>query len=154
MGTTPATFNGSSSYAADLQQTITHAVAIASIPLNQLNSNVTALQSQSTELGYLQNGFNLIQSALQGLTTAATGGGLSATVGDNTIATANLNTSAAVTAGTYALNVISTGSPTTSVSNASLPAVSDPSASSISTSTSYTLSVGGSNFTITPTTNS
>ena len=154
MGTTPATFNGSSSYAADLQQTITHAVAIASIPLNQLNSNVTALQSQSTELGYLQNGFNLIQSALQGLTTAATGGGLSATVEDNTIATANLNTSAAVTAGTYALNVISTGSPTTSVSNASLPAVSDPSASSISTSTSYTLSVGGSNFTITPTTNS
>jgi len=25
-----------------------------------LNSNVAALQSQSTELGYLQNGFNLI----------------------------------------------------------------------------------------------
>ncbi len=154
MGTTPATFNGSSSYASDLQQTITHAVAVASIPLNQLNSNVTALQSQSTELGYLQNGFNLIQTALQGLTTASAGGSLSATVGDNTIATANLNTSAAVTAGTYTLNVISIGSPTTSVSNASLPAVSDPSASSISTSGSYTLSVNGSNFTITPTTNS
>src|SRR5665213_926951 len=154
MGTTPATFNGSSSYAADLQQTITHAVAIASIPLNQLNSNVTVLQSQSTELGYLQNGFNLIQSAIQGMTTASTGGSLSATVGDNTIATANLNTSAAVTAGTYALNVISTGSPTTSVSNASLPAVSDPSATSISTSGTYTLTINGSSFTITPTTNS
>src|ERR1019366_2074500 len=138
MGTTPATFNGSSTYAADLQQTITHAVAVASIPLNQLNSNVTTLQGQSTELGYLQNGFNLIQTALQGLSTASTGGSLSATVSDNTIATANLNTSAAATAGTYTLNAISTGSPTTSVSTAS----------------TYTLSVGGSNFTITPTTNS
>ena len=154
MGTTTATFNGSSTYAADLQQTITHAVAVASIPLNQLNTNVTSLQSQSTELGYLQNGFNLIQTALKGLSTASTGGSLSATVGDNTIATANLNTSAAATAGTYTLNVISPGSPTTSVSNTNLPAVSDPSTSSISTASTFTLSVGGANFTITPTTNS
>ena len=56
--------------------------------------------------------------------------------------------------GTYTLNVINTGSPTTSVSNASLPAVSDPSATSISTSGTYTLTVNGSSFTITPTTNS
>ncbi len=154
MGTTPATFNGSSTYAADLQQVITQAVTVASIPLNQLNSNVSTLQGQSSELGFLQNGFNLIQTAIQGLTTASTGGSLSASVGDNTIATANLNSTAAATAGTYTLNVISTGSPTTSVSNSSLPAVADPSATSISTSGSYTLSVNGSNFTITPTTNS
>jgi flagellar hook-associated protein 2 len=154
MGTTPATFNGSSTYAADLQQTITHAVTVASIPLNQLNANVTTLQNESTELGNLQNGFNLIQSALQSLTTASTGGSLSVSVGDNTIATANLNSSAAIAAGTYTLNVINTGSPTTSISNSSLPVVSDPSTTSISASSSYTLSVNGSNFTITPTTDS
>ncbi len=154
MGTTPATFNGSSTYAADLEQTITHAVAIASIPLNQLNSNVTALQGQSTEIGYIQNGFNLIQSAIQSLTTASTGGSLSASVGDGTVASATLNSTAAVTPGTYTLNVIDTGSPTTSVSNASLPAVVDPSASSISTSSNYTLTVNGSSFTISPTANS
>ncbi len=154
MGTTPATFNGSSSYAADLQQVITQAVTIASIPLNQLNSNVTTLQGQSTELGYLQNGFNLIQTAIKGLTTAATGGSLSATVGDNTIATANLNSSAAVAAGTYSLNVISPGSPSTSISNSNLPAVADPSTTSISTSGTYTLSVNNTPFTITPSTNS
>jgi flagellar hook-associated protein 2 len=154
MGTTPATFNGSSTYAADLQQVITQAVTVASIPLNQLNTNVTTLQGQSTEIGYVQNGFNLIQTAIQGLTTAATGGSLSASVGDDTIASATLNSSAAVTAGTYTLNVISTGSPTTSVSNTSLPAVADPSASSISTSGNYTLTVNGSSFAITPTTNS
>ncbi|MDP8989273.1 MAG: flagellar filament capping protein FliD [Acidobacteriota bacterium] len=154
MSTTAATFNGSSTYAADLKQVITQAVTVASIPLNQLNSNVTTLQNQSTEVGYLQNGFNLIQTAIKKLTTAVSGGSFSATVGDNTIATANLNTSAAATAGTYTLNVINTGSPTTGVSNASLPAVSDPSASSISTSGTYTLSVNGSNFSISPTTNS
>ncbi len=139
MGTTPATFNGSSTYAADLQQNITHAVAIASIPLNQLNANVTALQGQSTELGYLQNGFVALQNAIASLTTGVTGGGLSASVSDNTIATANLNSSSAVDRRYVSLNVISAGSPTTSVSNTGLPTVADPSATSISTSSTYTL---------------
>jgi len=154
MGTTPATFNGSSTYAADLQQTITHAVDIASIPLNQLNANVTALQGQSTEIGYLQNGFVMLQNAINSLTTGVNGGGLSASVSDNTIATANLNSSSSATAGTYTLNVISAGSPTTSVSNTGLPTVADPSSTSISTSGTYTLSVNGSNFTVTPIANS
>jgi len=154
MGTTPATFNGSSTYAGDLQQTITHAVDIASIPLNQLNANVTALQNQSTEIGYLQNGFVMLQNAIKSLTTGVNGGGLSASVSDNTIATANLNSSSSATAGTYTLNVISAGSPTTSVSNSGLPTVADPSSTSISTATSYTLSVNGSNFTVTPTSDS
>jgi flagellar hook-associated protein 2 len=154
MGTTPINFNGSSTYAADLQQNITHAVAIASIPLNQLNTNVTALHGQSTELGYLQNGFVALQNAIKSLTTGVNGGGLSSSVSDNTIATANLNSGSAVTPGTYELNVISAGSPTTSVSNTGLPTVADPAATSISTSGTYTLALNGSNFTITPTTNS
>ena len=154
MGTTPVTFNGSSNYAADLQQAITHAVDIASIPLNQLNRNISSLQGQATELGYLQNGFVAIQNAIKSLATAANGGSFSASVSDNTVATATLNSSAAVSTGTYTLNVISAGSPTTSVSNTSLPAVADPAATSISTSGSFTLTVNGSPFTITPSTNS
>jgi flagellar hook-associated protein 2 len=154
MGTTPATFNGSSTYAGDLQQTITHAVDIASIPLTQLNANVTALQGQSTEIGYLQNGFNFLQNAINSLTSGVNGGGLSASVSDNTIATANLNSSAAVTPGVYTLNLISAGSPTTSISNTGLPTVADPASTSISTAASYTLSVNGSNFTVTPTSDS
>src|SRR5665213_1091306 len=101
MGTTPATFNGSSTYAADLQQTITHAVAVASIPLNQLNTNVSTLQGQSSELSYLQNGFALIQNAIQSFTKASNGGNLSASVSDSAIATATLDSSASATAGTY-----------------------------------------------------
>jgi len=154
MGTSAATFNGSSSYAADLQQAITHAVAIASIPLNQLNTNVTSLQGQSKELTYLQNGFVYIQNAIKSLTAAASGGNLAASVADSTVATATLNSSAAATPGTYTLNVISTGSPTTSLSNAGLPTVSDPAATSISTSSSFTLTVNGSSVTLNPSTNS
>ena len=154
MGTTPATFNGSSTYAADLQQTITQAVTIASIPLNQLNANVTALQGQSTEIGYLQNGFVMLQNAINSLTTGANGGGLSASVSDNTIATANLNSGAAATPGTYTLDVLNAGSPTSSVSKTGLPTVADPSATSISTSSTYSLTVNGSTFTVAPATNS
>jgi flagellar hook-associated protein 2 len=154
VGTPAITFNGTSTYAADLKQAITQAVTIASIPLNQLNSNVTDLQGQSKELTFLQNGFTYIQNAIKSLTTASNGGSLSASVGDSTIASATLDSSAAVTAGTYTVNVINTGSPTTAVSNAGLPTVSDPSATSISTSSSYTLTVNGSTFTVTPSTNS
>jgi flagellar hook-associated protein 2 len=154
MGTTPVTFNGSSTYAADLQQNITHAVAIASIPLHQLNANVTSLQGQSTEIGYLQNGFVALQKAITSLTTGVTGGGLSASVSDKTIATANVNSSSSVAAGTYSLNVISAGSPTISVSKTGLPTVADPSTTSISTSGTYTLTVNGSTFTVKPSANS
>jgi len=154
MGTTPVTFNGSSSYAADLQQTITHAVDIASIPLNQLNRNVTALQAQATEIGYLQNGFNLLQNAIKSLTAGVNGGGLSASVADDTIASANLVSSSTINAGTYSLNVINAGSPSVSVSNTGLPTVTDPTSTSISTASSYTLTVNGSTLTITPVANS
>ena len=41
----PATFNGTSQYAGDLQQAITQAVTIASIPMTELENNVTTLQS-------------------------------------------------------------------------------------------------------------
>ncbi len=154
MGTTGVTFNGSSSYAGDLQQAITRAVNIASLPLQQLNSSVTTLKGQATELSYLQSGFVYIQNALKSLTTAATGGNLSASIADKSIATVTLNASAAVAAGAYTLNVISTGSPTTSASNAGLPTVSDPTSTSISTSSSFTLTLNGSSVTINPTTNS
>ena len=154
MGTTPATFSGSSTYAADLQQTITHAVDIASIPLNQLNRNVATLQTQSTEIGYLQNGFVMLQNAIKSLTAGVNGDGFSASTADDTIATANLISSSTLSAGTYSLNVINAGSPTVSVSNTGLPTVADPTATSISTSSAYTLTVNGSTFIVTPVANS
>ena len=147
-----ATFNGTSQYAGDLQQAINQAVTIASIPMTQLQNNVSTLQGQVSEIGTLKSDFAAIQSAIQTLSTGGASS-LAATVADTSIASASVDTTAAVTAGTYTLNVISTGSPTTTLSNDGLPTVSDPSSSSISTSGSYTLTVGGSNYTITPSSN-
>src|SRR5580698_9169709 len=156
MGTTPsatsgtATFNGTSSYAADLQNAITHAVSIASAPLTQLNADVTATQNQGNELATLQTGFAALQTAIQSLAQTTNGGDLAATVSDTSKATATLNSAAAISSGTYLLNVITAGSPTTTVSNSTLPTVADPSSSSISSSSSFTLTVGTSTFTIKP----
>ncbi len=145
-----STFNGTSQYAADLQQAINHAVTIASIPLTELQTNLGTLQGQTSEVGTMQSDFTAIQTSLQNLATASGGNSFAASAADNTVASVSLNSSAAVTAGTYDVNVLSAGSQTNTLSNAGLPTVSDPSASSISTSGSYTLSVNGTNYTVTP----
>ncbi len=163
MGTTPsalnltsastATFNGSSQYAGDLQQAINHAVAIASIPLTELENNVTTLESRSSEVNTLQSDFTNIQTALQQLASAGGSGSLTGTVGDATIASVNVDQSANPTAGAYDLNVISPGSAASAISNDGLPTVSDPNQNSISTSGSYTLTVGTSTYTVSPSEN-
>ena len=150
MGTTPAAFTGTSTYAADLQQAINHAVTIASAPLTQLNASVTALQGQGNELATLQTGFAALQTAIQNLAKTTQGGDLAASVSDNTIATATLNSANAISSGSYLLKVISAGSPTTTVSLSTLPTVADPTSSSFSSSSSFTLTVGTSTFTIKP----
>jgi flagellar hook-associated protein 2 len=149
---TPATFNGTSQYAGDLQQAINNAVSIASIPMNNLQDSVTTLQGQSSELSTLQGDFASIGTAITSLDSASSNG-LSASVSDSSVVSATVGQNAAATAGTYTLNVISAGTPTTTLSNSNLPTVSDPSSTSISTSGSYTLTVGTSTFTITPTAN-
>lgn len=148
-----ATFNGTSQYAGDLQQAINQAVAIASIPLTQLENNVSTLQSQGSELTTLQTDFTSVQTAIQQLASSTGSGSLAASVSDNTVASVSVDTTAAATAGTYTLKVISAGSETTTLSNSSLPAVSDPTQSSISSSSSFTLTVGSSTYTITPASN-
>jgi flagellar hook-associated protein 2 len=120
--------------------------------MDGLETNVSTLQGQATEIGTLQSDFTAIQSAIQTLSTGGASS-LAATVADSSIASATVDTTQQVTAGSYTLNVISTGSQTTTLSNNGLLTVSDPSTSSISTSSSFTLTVGGSNYTITPTSN-
>jgi flagellar hook-associated protein 2 len=148
-----ATFNGTSQYAADLQQAITHAVTVASIPLTELQDNVATLQSQASEVTTLQNDFGSLQTAIQQLSSSTGNGSLAATLTDNSVATVTVDTSSAATPGTYDLNVISPGLPTTALSNSTLPTVSDPSQSSISSSSSFTLTVGTSTYTVSPTAN-
>jgi flagellar hook-associated protein 2 len=160
MGTTPSvissavsTFNGTSQYAGDLQQAINHAVAIASIPVTQLQDNVASLQSQASEVSTLQNDFGALQSAIQSLGSSSGTQALTGNVSDSTVASVSVDPSSAIAAGTYTLNVISAGTPASAISSAGLPVVTDPSQTSISSASTFTLSIDGSTYQITPSAN-
>jgi flagellar hook-associated protein 2 len=139
-------FSGSSPYAAQLQQTISRAVTIASLPMEQLQAQQTTLTGQQTELGRLTSAFSSVQSAIASLTNATGIGTFSANVEDPSIATASLSTGAL--AGTYTINVVSVGSQTNAVSTNASTTVSDPSSQNISSSSSYTLSINGKDYAI------
>src|SRR5579871_1485694 len=147
--TSPVTFTGTSQYSSDLQQVLTRAVAIASLPLTQLNNQLTTLQSRSSSVDTLTTDFLGIQTALGSLGSGASS---SATVSDPTVVSA----SAASTTlpGTYVLNVTNIGSPTTTLSLDGLPTVTNPSSQSITSATSLTLTFGTNTFTINPASNS
>jgi flagellar hook-associated protein 2 len=160
MGTTSSalssavsSFNGTSQYAGDLQQEINQAVAIASIPLTQLQDNVTTLQSQASEVSTLQNDFGALQSAIQSLGSSSGTQSLTGNVSDSTVASVSVDSTSAIAAGTYTLDVISAGTPTSTMSGTGLPVVTDPSQTSISPSNTFTLSIDGSTYQITPSAN-
>ena len=148
--TTP-TFTGVSSYASDLQQVITRAVNIASLPLQMQQNQLSLLQSQSSDLTTLDSEFTALQTALTNLQTALGSGSYGASSSDSSAVTASA-TSGALDA-TYTVDVNNLGSYSSSVSDPALPTVADPASTSISTSTDYTLTVNGKTFDIKPSAN-
>ncbi len=115
-------------------------MSIASLPISALNNQVTALQSQSTELGNIDQKVSSLQSAVTGLQSSLASGLLSVSSSDSTVS-ATLGTGASP--GDYSIQVLSTGASATALSQAGSTTVSDPSTQGISTSKSYTLTVGG-----------
>jgi flagellar hook-associated protein 2 len=143
---TTATPPSSSSYSSDLQQVLSRSIAIASLPLNQLNATLTDLQNRSTELNTLNGKFSSVQSAVQALSNAVSS--TSAQVSDSSIIAAQSDATAVP--GSYTIHVANAGSPSSALSLGNLPVVTDPSTQSISTSSSFTLTVDGTPVTITP----
>ena len=139
-------FTGSSRYSSDLQQVLTRAVSIASLPLNLLNNQLNTLQGRSDALNSLDGKFAAVLSAVQGISTAADS--TTSSVSDPDIVAAHSDPTALP--GTYSIHVVSQGAPTSAMSLGTLPTVTDPSTQSITTSGSLTLTVGGTPFTITP----
>ena len=142
------TLTGSSTFAADLQTALNRAVSIASLPIQLLQADQSTVTSHATELGQLNTLFTTFQSALQGVASGASSGAQSVSVSNSSVATASLSGNALP--GTYTINVSDPGSEASAISNATGTPVTDPSSQSISTSTSFTLSVGGTNYTIQP----
>jgi flagellar hook-associated protein 2 len=149
MSTSPTPAPSSSKYSSDLQQVLSRAIAIASLPLTQLNNQLNSLQSRSTALNALNGKFTALQSALQGVSNAIVSS--SANVTNLGVLTAQSDPSAKP--GSYAIHVVTAGSHSSALSQNTLPTVSDPFSQSISTATSYTLTVGGTPVTVTPSSN-
>jgi len=137
---------GSSSFASDLQASVTRALAIASLPMQALQTDQSTISGKTTELSTLSGLFSSLQTALQGIGTGTGNNALQATVGDQTVVSASVTGSAL--SGTYTVQVLDPGSSSSAISN-SATAVSDPTTQNISSSTSFTLTVGTSTYTVT-----
>jgi flagellar hook-associated protein 2 len=146
----PAPLPSSSQYSSDLQQVLSRSIAIASLPLTQLNNTLTTLQNQNTELNTLNGKFSAVQTAIQSLSTAVSS--TTAQTSDSNVLTAQSDSTAVP--GSYTIDVVTAGSASNALSLSTLPAVTNPATQSISTSSSFTLTVGGTPVTITPSGNS
>jgi flagellar hook-associated protein 2 len=145
-----ATFTGVSNYASSLQQVLTRAVSIASLPLTLLQNGLTTLNSQQSALQGLDTSFSSLEESIGSIQSAVSSGLLSASVADSSIASATLQSGA--TGGTYSLEVDNLGAYSTALSVAGSTAVTDPATGGISSSTTLnlTLSAGGTPIVITP----
>ncbi len=146
--TAPPTFTGVSKFAGSLQQVLTRAVAIASLPLNSDQAKLNSLTTVQGDLQGLDTTFTTLQQSVGAIQSALTSNLLSSSLSDSSTVSATLGTGA--TAGTYTIAVNSLGAYSTALSNAGSTPVTDPTTQGISSSATFTLSVGSTMTTITP----
>ncbi len=146
MGTTSSTslFTGSSAYSKDFQNVIDRAVAIASLPIQVLTNQQTALNEQSTALAGLDTKLSALQSAVSAIEDALSGSAFQTEVSNEAVVSASLASGA--TEGVYSIKVNKIGSYATSLSTAAWDSSGDPK--------TYTLLIGNKDYTITPADNS
>ncbi len=142
-------FNGTSRYATDFQQIIARSVAIASLPMAQMQTQKIALGDQSAAMSGLDARFTSLQSALNGLGSATAS--YSSSISDGAIASTTVASGAFQ--GVYSLEVVDLGSYASGMSTDGLTKVGDPAAASISASSNFTLTVGGVSYEIVPAAN-
>src|SRR5579862_4395580 len=138
---------GLSNYSQDLQNEVNRQVALAELPMQQVQNQVNALTSQSTELSTISSDFQSLQTAIANLNTDSQGI-LSAAVSNSSVLSATVG--AGALAGSYTVQVTQAG---VFASAMSTTGVSDPTSDGLDSATSYTLSVNGVQTTITPASN-
>jgi flagellar hook-associated protein 2 len=141
-------FTGTSQFSSDLQNAITREVSLASLPLQQMQNDLTTLQSQSAEVTTLATDFTNLQAAISQVAAAIGPNAYSASVSNSSVASVAL--SGTPQAGSFSITVGSMGSYSSAMSDDSLPTVSDPTTGDISDATSFTLQVGTATWIITP----
>jgi flagellar hook-associated protein 2 len=141
-------FSGNSRYATDFQAVIDRSVAIASLPLQQLNNTKNELSRESEVYSSLDTKFAALDAAITALGQST---GLSAfSAQSSEAAYARARAAAGIREGSYTIDITSLGAQTSTMSADVLPAVSDPDSSSISSAASFTLNVNGTAVSVTP----
>ena len=115
--------------------------------MQALQADQSTISGKTSELSTLGGLFNSLQTSLQAITSGTGSSALQAAVGDQSVAFGQRHGQRA--AGTYTVQVLNAGSSSSAISN-SATAVTDPTTQNISSSTSFTLTVGTTNYTITP----
>lgn len=146
--TSVPTFNGVSKFAGSLQQVLTRAVGIASLPLDNLQAGLATFQGQQSAVTTLNSTFTALQQSVASLQTALSSTLLNATISDGSGVSAEVQQGAL--AGTYSIQVGDLGSYSTALSDAGSTPVTDPTTQGISASSTFTLTAGGQTTTITP----
>lgn len=149
---TPTTFTGSSQFSSSLAQEIQRAVEFASLPMEQMQNDVNALNSQQSSTQTLNSDFQNLQSDIAAIQAAITGTSAFSASSSST-AVASVSLTGTPSPGSYPVTVTSAGAYASSSSDDRLPKVSDPTTGSISDATTYTLTVGKASYTVAPATN-
>jgi flagellar hook-associated protein 2 len=149
-------FTGNSTFSADLNNQISHAVAVATLPITMLQNQQSTITGQQTELQKLGGDFTTFQTAIGAVDSAVSSGSLAASV-NNSVANAFLGTGAL--AGSYSVNITNLGSLANTISAAtnsntvSTATVVNPASGSISSSSAFTLTVGTTTYSLTTASN-
>lgn len=146
---TGSIFSGTSRYANDFQQIVARSVAIASLPMAQMQGQKIALGDQSAALSALDARFASLQSAINSLGSATAS--YSSSISDGAIASTTVGSGAFQ--GVYSLEVVDLGAYASAMSTDVLPKVGNPSTGSISASSNFTLTVDGVDYQIAPAAN-
>jgi flagellar hook-associated protein 2 len=130
MATSASTlFTGTSQFSQDLQGVVTRAVNIASLPITQLQGQVTTLQSQSSALSGIDSKFAALQTAIQNVSDAlGDASSLNAnvsTVNNTSVVSASVGDGALE--GTYSIEVKDIGAYASSMTAASWVDQTNPS---------------------------
>ena len=110
-----AVFSGNSRYAADFQAVIDRSVAIASLPISQLNNDKAELEGESTALESLNGKFDALHNAITAIDDSLGSFGVSGLAGEPH-AWPSVSLGAGAMEGNYSIEVVRLGSYSTAIS--------------------------------------
>ena len=153
--TSSAIFTGSSQFSNDFAASITRSVGLASMPITQMQGDVTTLQSQSAALSNttgIGSKFAALQTAVQGISQAMSGSSFQTDV-SNTSAV-NVTVGDGALEGSYSIDVQNIGIYATSLSTSTWVSTANPAGQTHTYQLSIDTGSGPSLINITPADNS